>query len=86
MVLQRICGSGAGGWEQDMIALALLQHLWGLNWTFYNSAASARQKSKQIFAPSVTLLGVSVPEQFYGAVSLKQITGGLLNRHHPGHA
>jgi hypothetical protein len=79
MVLQRVCNKGAGAYEQDLISVA--QQLWGLNWAFYNSPASARQKSKQIFAPQFSICGVSIPQQFYRAVSSKEISGGFLNRH-----
>jgi hypothetical protein len=79
LVLQRLCGKGAVAYEQDLIGVA--QHLWGLNWAFYNSPASARQKSKQIFAPQFSICGVSTPQQFYRAVSFKEISGGFLNRH-----
>jgi hypothetical protein len=79
LVLQRLCNKGAGAYEQDLISVA--QQLWGLNWAFYNSPASARQKSKQIFAPQFSILGVSIPQQFYRAVSSKEISGGFLNRH-----
>jgi hypothetical protein len=78
LVLQRLCNKGAGAYEQDLISVA--QQLWGLNWTFYNSPASARQKSKQIFAPQFSILGVSIPQQFYRAVSSKEASGGFLNR------
>jgi hypothetical protein len=79
LVLQRLCNKGAGAYEQDLISVA--QQLWGLNWAFYNSPASARQKSKQIFAPQFSILGVSIPQQFYRAVSSREISGGFLNRH-----
>jgi hypothetical protein len=79
LVLQRACSKGAGAYEQDLIAT--LQKLWGLNWAPFDSPAGARQKSKLIFAPQVTVFGVSVSEQFYGAVTFKEVTGGLLNRH-----
>jgi hypothetical protein len=79
LVLQRIGDKRSGGYEYDVISI--LQQLWGHNWTFYNTPAAAREKSKRIFAPSFSILGFSVPEQFYGAVTLKQIAGGLLNRH-----
>jgi hypothetical protein len=78
-VLQRISNKGAGGFEQDIISI--LQQLWGLNWTYYNSPAAAREKSQRIFAPAFSILGLSVPEQFYGAVKFSQIASGLLNRH-----
>jgi hypothetical protein len=78
-VLQRIGNKRAGGFEQDLISI--WQQLWGLNWTYYHSPAAAREKSKRIFSPAFSIFGVSVPEQFYGAVTLKQIAGGLLNRH-----
>jgi hypothetical protein len=79
LVLQRVCHKGAGAYEQDLIGVA--QSLWGLNWTFFNSPASARQKQKQIFAPQFSICGVSIPQQFYRAVSSKEISGGFLNRH-----
>jgi hypothetical protein len=79
LVLQRITNKGAGGFEQDIVSV--LQQLWGHNWTWYHSPAAAREKSQAIFAPALSILGVSVPEQFYGAVKFKQIAGGLLNRH-----
>jgi hypothetical protein len=79
LVLQRVCHKGAGAYDQDLISVA--QQLWGLNWAFFNSPASARQKSKQIFAPQFSICGVSTPQQFYRAVSSKEISGGFLNRH-----
>jgi len=79
LVLQRIGNKGAGGYEYDVVSV--LQQLWGLNWTYFNSPAAARENSQRIFAPAFSLLGLSVPEHFYGAVTLKQIAGGLLNRH-----
>jgi hypothetical protein len=79
MVLQRIGDKRGGGYEHDIISI--MQQLWGHNWTFYNTPASAREPSRRIFAPTFSIFGLSVPEQFYGALSLKQITGGLLNRH-----
>jgi hypothetical protein len=79
LILQRIGNKGAGGFEQDLISI--LQQLWGHNWSFYHTPAAAHDKSKAVFAPAVSILGTSIPEQFYGAVSFKQISGGLLNRH-----
>jgi hypothetical protein len=79
LVLQRIGDKRGGGYEYDV--LSILQQLWGHNWAYYNTPASAREKSKRIFAPAFSILGLSVPEQFYGAVTFKQIAGGLLNRH-----
>jgi hypothetical protein len=78
-ILQRVGNKGAGGFEQDLISI--LQQLWGHNWSFYHTPAAAHDKSKAVFAPAVSILGTSIPEQFYGAVSFKQISGGLLNRH-----
>ena len=78
-VLQRISNKGAGGFEQDIVSI--LQQLWGLNWTYYNSPAATRENSQRIFAPTFSILGLSVREQFYGAIKLKQIASGLLNRH-----
>jgi hypothetical protein len=71
LVLQRIGDKRGGGYEYDV--LSILQQLWGHNWAYYNTPASARQKSKRIFAPALSIFGLSVPEQFYGAVSFKQI-------------
>ena len=79
LVLQRIGHKGAGGYESDVVNI--LQQLWGHNWTYFNSPAAAREKSERIFAPAFSILGLSVPEHFYGAVRLTQIAGGLLNRH-----
>jgi hypothetical protein len=79
LVLQRIGDKRGGGYEYDV--LSILQQLWGHNWAYYNTPASAREKSRRIFAPAFSVLGFSVPDQFYGAVTFKQIAGGLLNRH-----
>ena len=79
LVLQRIGHKGAGGYESDVVNI--FQQLWAHNWVYFNSPAAAREKSEQIFAPAFSILGLSVPEHFYGALSLKQIAGGLLNRH-----
>jgi hypothetical protein len=79
LVLQRIGDKRAGGFERDTISI--MQQLWGLNWTFYNSPAAAQKPSKRIFAPTISIFGLSVPQQFYGALNYKQVSGGLLNRH-----
>jgi hypothetical protein len=79
LVLQRIGNKSAGGFEYDVINA--LQQLWGHNWAYYNSPASAHDKSKRIFAPALSILGLSVPERFYGAIRYAQIAGGFLNRH-----
>jgi predicted DNA-binding protein len=79
LVLQRIGDKRGGGFEYDF--LSVLQQLWGHNWAFYNTPASAREKSKRVFAPSISIFGLSVPQQFYEAITFKQISGGLLNRH-----
>jgi hypothetical protein len=79
MVLRRICGKGAGGYEFDLVSVA--QQVWGINWAMYNSPESANIKSKRVFAPQFSICGVSTPEQFYEAVSSKEVSNGFLNRH-----
>jgi hypothetical protein len=76
LVLQRIGDKRGGGYEYDV--LSILQQLWGHNWAYYNTPASAREPSKRIFAPAFSILGLSVPDQFYGAVTFKQIAGACL--------
>jgi hypothetical protein len=71
LVLQRIGDKRGGGYEYDV--LSVLKQLWGHNWAYYNTPASAREKSKRIFAPAFSIFGLSVPDQFYGAVTFKRL-------------
>ena len=57
-----------------------LRKLWGICWNRYDSAETASVTSQSIESPSLSLYGVSTPEDFYSALKSEDVGNGFLNR------
>jgi hypothetical protein len=76
--LRRITNRNAGHYETAITGE--LRKLWGISFSRYDSAESAKEDSQAVESPALTIYGVSTPEEFYGALKLEDIGNGFLNR------
>jgi hypothetical protein len=58
----------------------ILRSLWGVSFATLPTPAWAVKRSSLISCPAVSILGVSTPEEFYGALQGESINNGFLNR------
>ena len=88
--LQVASGHGQGYKQQ---ALATLREIWGQAGVFGGgrmahqqyatttmTAAAREELSKPVIRPSVTLVGMTTPKQFYDAISDAEVANGFVNR------
>lgn len=76
--LRRINNKNAGNYETEITGE--LRKLWGLNWTRYDSAESARADSQALHSPALSIFGTATPEDFYSSLKSEDIANGFLNR------
>jgi hypothetical protein len=57
-----------------------LRKLWGISFSRYDSAESAKEDSQAVESPALTIYGLSTPDEFYGALKSEDIGNGFLNR------
>ena len=74
----RVCAPRAGSWERGIVKL--LREYWGASFETIPATAWAQQKTSAIEWPALSLLGVSTPDEFFGALSSKEAANGFLNR------
>jgi hypothetical protein len=58
----------------------MLRTLWGISFASIPSAAWATRKSTAFSCPALSILGVSTPDEFYGALQGDSVGNGFLNR------
>jgi hypothetical protein len=76
--LKRINHSKATGWEVGVTKT--FRSIWGTSFKPMETPEWANLEFKTIESPALSLLGMSVPEEFYQSLSNKDIVNGLLNR------
>ncbi len=59
---------------------SVLKKLWGINYGEISTQQYVQRASETIFAPALSIVGVTAPEQFWGALEGADISGGFLNR------
>jgi hypothetical protein len=57
-----------------------LRTAWGTSFTEMNTPAWATRRTSLISCPAVSILGVSTPDEFYGALQGDSVKNGLVNR------
>jgi hypothetical protein len=58
----------------------ILRSLWGISFATMPTPAWAAKRMSLISCPAISILGVSTPEEFYGALQGDSINNGFLNR------
>jgi hypothetical protein len=58
----------------------ILRSLWGISFTTVPTPAWAARRMGLISCPAISILGVSTPDEFYGALQGDSINNGFLNR------
>jgi hypothetical protein len=58
----------------------ILRTLWGVSFAAMTSPAWASRKSVVFSCPALSILGVSTPDEFYGALQGESVANGFLNR------
>src|SRR5262249_27392390 len=58
----------------------ILRTLWGISFASMTSAAWATRKTAVFSCPALSILGISTPEEFYGALQGESVGNGFLNR------
>jgi len=76
--LRRISNRNAGHFETAITGE--LRKLWGISFSRYDSAESAKEDSEAVESPALTIFGLSTPDEFYGALKSEDIGNGFLNR------
>jgi len=76
--LRRIGNRNAGHFETAITGE--LRKLWGISFSRYDSAETAKEDSEAVECPALTIFGLSTPDEFYGALKSEDIGNGFLNR------
>lgn len=76
--LKRINGRRASGFEQGITKT--LRTAWGTNYGQMSTPEWAGRAMQNIYAPAVSIYGVSTPMEFYTALEGADIVNGFLNR------
>jgi hypothetical protein len=76
--LGRINSRKAGGFEKAVGGL--LRTAWGKSFALMPTPEWAQKRSTPVFAPALSLLGMSTPEEFFAGMSGLDTTNGVLNR------
>jgi hypothetical protein len=58
----------------------MLRTVWGTSFAEMNTPAWATRRRSLISCPAVSILGVSTPDEFYGALQGDSVKNGLVNR------
>ena len=76
--LGKINNSQANRYEIEITGV--FRKLWGISFGRYDSTATAKDDSKAVDCPALSIYGVSTPEEFYSALKLDDLGNGFLNR------
>jgi hypothetical protein len=74
----RACDKKGTSWERGMTKV--LREYWGASFETVQGTQWADRKSEPVEWPALSLFGVSTHEEFFGALSSKEVTNGFLNR------
>jgi hypothetical protein len=76
--LKRVNGSKASNHESGISGA--LRSLWSMKFSNFRPPVGVGEISEPIYAPRLSIYGVSTPGEFYDAVTGADVTNGLLNR------
>ena len=76
--LKRINGKNASSWEGAVSGA--LRTMWSAGYDTHMTQEAASCPRREIFAPCLSIFGVSTPEEFLESVSDGDVKNGLLNR------
>lgn len=76
--LGRVNSRRASGFEAGISKI--LRSLWGSSFKTYTSPEWANREATTIYAPALSIYGVSTAEEFYRSLQGADVTNGLLNR------
>jgi hypothetical protein len=77
-MLTRINNKKASGWEASISPM--LRRMWSAGYEKIMTPEWASREREAIFAPCLSIFGVSTPEEFLESVSVGDLRNGLLNR------
>jgi hypothetical protein len=77
-MLARITHRNAQHYQMD--ETEILREIWGISWGRYDSPEGAYDESVPIFAPALSIIGMSTPKELWKACKSKDIGNGFLNR------
>ena len=76
--LKRITGRKASGFENAISKI--LRTLWATSFSAMPTAEWANREMKIIQSPAISILGLSTPDEFHGALQGESVANGFLNR------
>jgi hypothetical protein len=76
--LNRINGKKASSFEAQLTKI--MRELWGLSFKSYNTPISAARKGSVVYAPALSIYGLTTHEQFYESLKSGDLPNGFLNR------
>ena len=78
--LGRVMGKNKRASTHESGIASVLKKLWGVNFGEIGTQAYVQRRAETVFAPAMSIIGVSTPDQFWGALEGGDIKGGFLNR------
>ncbi|HEV2594229.1 MAG TPA: bifunctional DNA primase/polymerase, partial [Sphingomicrobium sp.] len=76
--LKRINSRNASGFEQGISKI--MRMIWGISFGDYMTPEWAGRAAEPIFAPALSIYGVSTPDEFYRGLQGSELENGFLNR------